>query len=351
MAKQIARLLRSELTVSDELSKIAKLLQSKGRGKDTILAHITPKEAELLKKLGGRGSRNPETGLLEFETDESMGSLDYGEDLRPVEAGPVAEAAPAPVEISGAGVEVPSTEDYTGGLASAAPRQYDPRFVQASLPSVQVPTAAKTALGGEAFPGAGFGPATPATAATTAKVPAVKTEKEFTDKLKDYLSDPANLAKLGLGIGGAGLGAMRARQGAKQIQAATEEQKALGAPYQAQGRELIRAAQSGELTPTSSQAYQAMQAQLAQSTATRGGVGAAQASAQLEAFRQQLLDNQYKFGLNVAQVGDSIALGAIKSGLQLDRQLQQATSNYYTSLAAMSGGLPIYQVAQTPPVA
>jgi len=345
MAKQIARLLRSELTVSDELSKIAKLLQSKGRGKDTILAHITPKEAELLKKLGGRGSRNPETGLLEFESDYDVAPV--------IEEAPVAQAESAPdsTQISGGGVDVSPTQDYIGGLASAVPQQYDPRFVQASLPSVKVPTAAQPALGGEAFPGAGFGPTTPATAATTAKVPAVKTEKEFTDKLKDYLSDPANLAKLGLGIGGAGLGAMRARQGAKQIQAATEEQKALGAPYQAQGRELIRAAQAGELTPASQQSYQAVQAQLAQSQATRGGVGAAQASAQLEAFRQQLLDNQYKFGLNIAQVGDSIALGAIKSGLQLDRQLQQATSNYYTSLAAMSGGLPIYQVAQTPPVA
>jgi hypothetical protein len=171
-------------------------------------------------------------------------------------------------------------------------------------------------------------------------------EKSFFDKLSTE-----QLMRMGLGLGGAGLGAIKARQGAKQIQAATEEQKALGAPYQAQGRELIRAAQAGELTPASQQAYQAVQAQLAQGAATRGGVGAAQASAQLEAFRQQLLDNQYKFGLNVAQVGDSIALGAIKSGLQLDRQLQQATSNYYTSLASMAGGMPIYQAAQTPPVA
>ena len=333
MAKQIARLLRSELTVSDELSKIAKLLQSKGRGKDTILAHITPKEAELLKKLGGRGSKNPETGLLEFESDY---------DVTPViEEAPVAQAeeAPAPVEISSAGVEVPPTQDYTGGLASAVPQQYDQRFVQASLP----PTPSRAEL---------VAPPVPSQYAQeplAAGVPPVKTtapEKSFLDKLSTE-----QLMRMGLGLGGAGLGALRARQGAKQIQAATEEQKALGAPYQAQGRELIRAAQAGELTPASSQAYQAVQAQLAQSTATRGGVGATQAAAQLEAFRQQLLDNQYKFGLNVAQVGDSIALGAIKSGLQLDRQLQQATSNYYTSLASMAGGLPIYQVAQTPPVA
>ena len=124
----------------------------------------------------------------------------------------------------------------------------------------------------------------------------------------------------------------------------------MGTPYQTQGRELIRAAQAGELTPTSSQAYQAMQAQLAQSTATRGGVGTAQAAAQLEAFRQQLLQNQYTYGLQVANIGDQYVSGAIKTGLQLDQQLQQATSNFYTNLAAVAGGLPIYQTVRTPPV-
>lgn len=336
MAKQIARLLRSELTVSDELSKIAKLLQSKGRGKDTILAHITPKEAQLLKDRGGAGTRNPETGLLEFydEDIDISGGLD-----RPVEAAPVAEAAPAPVEVSGEGL------DTTSQAAYAMPQAIVPR-PEISAADVVVPKPISTVPPSRAVSyGAGAAP----TEEFAAGVPAVKApapEKSFFDKLSTE-----QLMRMGLGLGGAGLGALRARQGAKQIQAATEEQKALGAPYQAQGRELIRAAQAGELTPTSQQAYQAVQAQLAQSTATRGGVGAAQASAQLEAFRQQLLDNQYKFGLNVAQVGDSIALGAIKSGLQLDRQLQQATSNYYTSLASMAGGLPIYQVAQTPPVA
>ena len=39
-----------------DLAALAQLLRSKGRGKDTVLAHITPKEAALLKKRGGRGS-------------------------------------------------------------------------------------------------------------------------------------------------------------------------------------------------------------------------------------------------------------------------------------------------------
>lgn len=44
----------------------AEKLQSLGRGGDTLLAHINPREAQLLRRSGGRGTRNPKTGLLEF---------------------------------------------------------------------------------------------------------------------------------------------------------------------------------------------------------------------------------------------------------------------------------------------
>lgn len=50
------------------MKKTAQKLQSHGRRGDTLLAHINPQEADLLKMFGGRGSRNPKTGLLEFDT-------------------------------------------------------------------------------------------------------------------------------------------------------------------------------------------------------------------------------------------------------------------------------------------
>jgi hypothetical protein len=52
------------------LPALAEMIRAKGRGKDTILAHITPKEAALLKRRGGSGTINPDTGLLEFEDSE-----------------------------------------------------------------------------------------------------------------------------------------------------------------------------------------------------------------------------------------------------------------------------------------
>ena len=59
-----------------DMPALAEMLRSKGRGKDTVLAHITPQEAALLKKRGGRGSRNPDTGLLEFGTEGDFVSSD-----------------------------------------------------------------------------------------------------------------------------------------------------------------------------------------------------------------------------------------------------------------------------------
>jgi hypothetical protein len=49
-----------------ELKPIAKAIASYGRNGDTMLAHITPAEARMLKRRGGSGTINPHTGLPEF---------------------------------------------------------------------------------------------------------------------------------------------------------------------------------------------------------------------------------------------------------------------------------------------
>jgi len=48
------------------IKSLAQELQNKGRGGDTILAHINPEEARMLKAMGGSGTINPDTGLPEF---------------------------------------------------------------------------------------------------------------------------------------------------------------------------------------------------------------------------------------------------------------------------------------------
>jgi hypothetical protein len=49
------------------LAAAAQSLAAKGRGGDTILAHINPQEAMMLKAMGGSGTINPSTGIMEFK--------------------------------------------------------------------------------------------------------------------------------------------------------------------------------------------------------------------------------------------------------------------------------------------
>ena len=339
--KKIAKLLKADLNGSSDLAAIAAMLAGKGRGNDTLLAHITPREAEILKAAGGSGTTNPDTGLLEFYDGEATSGEvaaqqfpDYGaptpeataslpfttgpEPLTDVPAAPASAAYSAP----------PATQfgasygfQPTGGVGTQA--QVPADFGPAAPPSL----------------GLGYGVRdTVAPSAALETTPRPPEKSGFLDKLS---SD--QMLRLGLAGGLGVLGQQQAKKSAGQAQAASAEQKSLAQPYQTQGQELVRAAQAGELTPTSQQALQATQAKISQGIESRGGVGAQQAAAQLEAFRQQLLQQQYNYGLQIAQVGDSIALGAIKTGLQADQQVQQATQNFYTSLAMVAGGLPLAQ--------
>jgi hypothetical protein len=49
--------------------ELAELLRQMGRGPDSMLAHITPEEAQMLLESGGSGRMNPMTGLPEFQAN------------------------------------------------------------------------------------------------------------------------------------------------------------------------------------------------------------------------------------------------------------------------------------------
>jgi hypothetical protein len=63
----IVSLVKDEAPQTAALRREAERVAQAGRGNDTVLAHINPLEAALLKKMGGSGTVNPRTGLLEFE--------------------------------------------------------------------------------------------------------------------------------------------------------------------------------------------------------------------------------------------------------------------------------------------
>lgn len=337
-------------SLNTDLPSLAKLLERKGRGKDTVLAHITPKEAEILHKAGGRGSKNPDTGLLEFEGGfEWFSPSTWGEGISNAFTsaadtvggwfgGGEAPVAASPVAESGIGSTIGSFLPSYSQSGAYTPAGTSPAF-QSEISGLPSSFASQTgaaftpqALGLQSVTPEAFG-ATELAAPT--KAPAAGAAPGAQSLLSGITK--GDLLKLGL-AGGLGLyGMSQAKGAAKQGQQQVAQMQQIAQPYQTQGQAMAGAAQRGELTPQSQQAYQAMQAQLKQGVESRGGVGSMQAAQALEQFRNQLLTNQYQYGLQVANIGDQIALGAIKTGMQLDQNLSTATQNFYTGLANVVG--------------
>jgi hypothetical protein len=158
------------------------------------------------------------------------------------------------------------------------------------------------------------------------------------------------LARLGLGGITALLNAPTIKKAREQSQRGRQDMEALAAPYLQKGAELQRQAQAGELTPVARQQLQASQAQAAQAASARGGVGAQQTAARIEALRSQLLQQQYDYGLKLSGIGDQISLGAIKTGLQADQVVNQMTNNYMNNIVRTLMPQPKYVIAGQPNV-
>ena len=391
----MSKLLIESLNI--DLPGLAEMIRAKGRGKDTVLAHITPKEAALLKRRGGRGSINPETGLPEFEDEDFMGgyfSLDTGEQYSPQE---IAQAYPEYYPESQLPAEGQATAYTPSGAAQYIPEapSYD-QYVPAVAPGPQYSE--------QQFRQAAAGAAPAAAAAYT--TPGAE-KPGFFDKLLGSISDPATLAKLGvlggLGIYGAKQGTKASEQGqaaareigamaapvtarsqvaqqqyrdiAKDITAQTkinaQEFAALGAPQRELGLKLISQAQSGTLTPAGQRALAALKAQARQNISKRGGVGAMQAGVAESEATANLLEQQLRQGLTTYQQGaqysaagiqmeqqalaaannmqvaaintalqqsgiaDQYTINAIQTGLAMDRGVAQSLQSLYSNLASV----------------
>ena len=96
------------------LHSAAEELRQQGRGNDTILAHINPEEAGILKLLGGRGTINPQTGLPEFDWFSKNITRKLGKPLKQV-----AKTLPFVVPfIPGLNAFAPLISGIAGGFAS-----------------------------------------------------------------------------------------------------------------------------------------------------------------------------------------------------------------------------------------
>lgn len=322
--------LKKMTRVGADVRQIARLLQSKAP-EGHMLAYITPEEAKLLKSQGGSGKEHEDTGIPSFEVGAT--GMGYGDDFYTTSA---AEPAAAGADLS----NVPPAFNAAQPAASVDYSQFAPPPSAAPAPAPAAAPAQDMSRFAGAFPVGSF-ETQPGSSFQPYRIDTTP-EKGIVDTLVDKTGfSKETLAKLGLAGGLGAYGAYKSKKAAEEAKKAKEEQQKLAAPYQTKGAELQRQAQAGELTPAAQQQLQAVQAQAAQQAASRGGaVGQAQTQAQVEAFRNQLLAQQYDYGLKLSGIGDNIALGAIKTGLEADRYVQNLSSSFYSNMANIAAGLP-----------
>ena len=344
--------LKNMTRVGADVRQIARLLQAKAP-ENHMLAYITPEEAQLLRDRGGSGMPDPQTGVPSFAPvseyyDTGNPVYDYGD----VTQEPAQELFSQPV--ASVEAQAPVQEDV-----SFAPQNYFNMGEGAGYYGMQerAQPFAQPYSEGQGFelnPNLLYPTPTLPTTISVPQPEAPKAPKGAEDLgLMERLSKVTGmkeetLARLGLGGIQAILGARASTKAAQQGQRGRQEMEALAAPYLQKGAELQRQAQAGELTPVARQQLQAAQAQAAQAASARGGVGAQQSAARVEAIRNQLLQQQYDYGLKLSGIGDQISLGAIKTGLQADQVVNQMTNSYYNNIVRTLMPPPNYVIAGQP---
>lgn len=370
MAKQIARLLKTNVMADIDVPAIAQFLQAQGQRGDSILAHINPKEAALLQKIGGAGTPNPVTGLPEFYSIDP--DYAYGADYAPTSRAASQGFDATDVNYDLSQFDLPELNDYNVAPAGGSidfnvdipqTARALPIDIETDIPGLRagggvgmrrqgatglnlpnVPTVAPDLTMPERPSAVTLGPASMrAREAADLELAREGAPATGVNRIAQALGlSGSDLARLGLAGLGVYQGVRASREAAEAGREARREQEALATPYRDEGRRLVEQAQRGELTATGQQQLAAVRARAAQSAAARGGGGAgtAQAEAQVEAFRQQLLQNQYDYGMKVSNIGDQIALGAIRTGLEADRYASTLANNYFQNMARVAVGMP-----------
>lgn len=335
MAKQLAALLGGGL----DLKALAEMLRRQGRGQDTILAHITPQEAALLKSRGGAGTMNPATGLPEFENGEFLGSY---EDLAPAEQQgfdlPVfsADTVSQPIDMSNAFI-------YSAPSDTMEPAQTQPQFEPAMTRS--------------------FAPQFPQMPNEFVGPQQVRDVKQ--EAIDQAFSEPRNLADMaksgakqvfeglktpgGAALANALMAGIQARRGFKDARAMENELRQLGQAPRQVGQEQLGAGMRGELTPVQRQqiaAFQAQQRQALANTGQRSGTAQQQLAARTTEMQQRGAQDLINQGLKNIGISDKYLQQAILAGYQADTQVGTALGEALRASGNLLAGQPSNEVAK-----
>ena len=290
-----------------DVAQLAEMIRRFGRGKDKILAHITPEEAVMLKEQGGSGTINPMTGLPEFQEDYGFPSVsDYEYEAY----GPTADRTPSPAMQAAPNIQYVDSFRQPG-VTLAEPSYYAP----------DVSTALEVADRQANEPAIGPRAVTPDEENIFGRA-----ERGLQD-LRGALDRYPTLTRIGgagVNLLAQGLIAQRANRG-REAEAARLRERA--APFRAAEAEAMGRVRGEGLTP-----QQAREMEIAQARARQGlsaqnlgagsaaaGILAGQATRARSAARQESLER----ALELAGIADRYERQAIQEELARDQELAQ----------------------------
>jgi hypothetical protein len=336
--------------------ELAELLRQMGRGPDSMLAHITPEEAQMLLESGGSGTMNPMTGLPEFVPTADN---DYRAEILASEPpGYYGTSQTGFNEAVDAAVNnLPMTErmqydtdfgadpsfQYTGQQPESFFRalQYTPQYMSEDLFLREKNQSPAETLRLQEY-------------AQGLRTPQ-EVQPSILDRLKgglqsaetgyqDFTQNYPMLSRL-LTTGVSSLPAvLAARSARREGRSAANELRALGAPLREQAEALRQQALTGGLTPQQARQEEARRASMRQAASTRGATsGTQQAMIENTLARERAglsetnLNNAIK-QLNLANAYDE---AAIRAKLQSDTQTANVLANILGNLAQATAGTSI----------
>lgn len=345
----LAKLLQVDMGLPD----MAKRLAAAGRGKDSILAHINPKEMALLKKHGGSGKTNPRTGIMEFDDDYSTfepTTTDYGA----FGESPTTEVS----QTQNVRSDSPPVTNVQTGKPEAAVPLYDSRgnaLDSSSTPAYDQKAPYASYTGPD---GAARSPVQPAPSATGEEekpsyakrfanfISPVTQGAETLTKALDPLTPYAKFGTQAFGIYQANKAANETREQSARNEA---EIRALADPYrkqaqlmQEQGQKMLAAGQSGQLTPQQQQDLETRRAVALQQQAAAGvsgGTAQQQVEADIQRTAQQYAQQNINQGLalmsqaqSVTGAADRIIQEAIRTGYAGSQDAAKLASEFYNAI-------------------
>jgi hypothetical protein len=324
--------------------ELAELLRQMGRGPDSMLAHITPEEAQMLLESGGSGRMNPMTGLPEFQPEPDPASFEdyiYNQPQQPLDPSSFEDYIyNQPQPQYNYDVEAQPGGFYGTNVTNLTDIGFGPGQFQPAMPQTQ---------GLELSPTRGVRGMTPDQferfSADDQAQPAGIGDRlrGLEAKYGEFSQSYPMLSRL-LTTGAASLPSLlAARSARREGRSAANELRALGQPLREQGEALRQQALTGGLTPQQARQEEARRASMRQAASTRGATsGTQQAMIENTLARERAglsetnLNNAIK-QLNLANAYDE---AAIRAKLQSDTQTAQILASIMGDLARATAGQP-----------